>query len=82
MKSLILRIFKNLSFHQGYGPTLAHYSGYQLSDLASMVEKLLVMMQKPAKENLKTVRSKYNHKVFHEVAATPVPDKVDMTNDD
>jgi len=67
---------------KGYGPTLAHYSGYQLSDLASMVEKLLVMMQKPAKENLKTVRSKYNHKVFHEVAATPVPDKVDMTNDD
>jgi len=67
---------------KGYGPTLAHYSGYQLSDLASMVEKLLVMMQKPVKENLKTVRSKYNHKVFHEVAATPVPDKVDMTNDD
>jgi len=67
---------------KGYGPTLAYYSGYDLCDLTSMVEKLLAMMQKPAKENLKTVRSKYNHKVFHEVAATPVPDKVDMSNDD
>ena len=32
-----------------------------------VVQKLLAMMQKPAKENLKTVRSKYNDKVFHEV---------------
>jgi len=67
---------------KGYGPTLSYYSGYELADLVSMVDKLLAMMQKPAKENLKTVRSKYNHKVFHEVAATPVPDNVDVTKDD
>jgi hypothetical protein len=67
---------------QGYAPTLAYYSGFSLSDLSTMVQKLLAMMQKPAKENLKTVRSKYNHKVFHEVAATPVPTVVDMTSDD
>jgi len=67
---------------KGYGSTLAYYSGYALEDLTSMVEKLLVMLKKPGQENLKTVRSKYNHKVFHEVAATPVPDTVDLTNDD
>merc|ERR1712142_1003679 len=67
---------------KGYGPTLSYYSGYELADLVTMVDKLLAMMQKPAKENLKTVRSKYNHKVFHEVAATPVPDNVDVTKDD
>merc|ERR1712142_1031916 len=67
---------------KGFGATLSYYSGYELADLVSMVDKLLAMMQKPAKENLKTVRSKYNHKVFHEVAATPVPDNVDVTKDD
>ena len=61
---------------------MAYYSGFELSELTNMVEKLLAMLQKPAKENLKTVRSKYNHKVFHEVAATPVPSSVDMTNDE
>lgn len=66
---------------KGYAATLSYYSGFSLTDLAPMVQKLLAMMQKPAKENLKTVRSKYNHKVFHEVAATPVPTSVDMTTD-
>jgi len=67
---------------KGYGPTLAYYSGFELSELDSMVQKLLTMLQKPAKDNLKTVRSKYSHRVFHEVAGTPVPDRVDMTNDE
>jgi len=67
---------------KGYAPTLAYYSGFSLSDLSPMVQKLLAMMQKPPKENLKTVRSKYNHKVFHEVAATTVPTSVDMTTDE
>jgi len=67
---------------KGYAPTLAYYSEFSLPDLSPMVQKLLAMMQKPAKENLKTVRSKYNHKVFHEVAATPVPTNVDMTTDE
>lgn len=67
---------------KGYGPTLAYYSGYELKDLEVMVQKLLSMLQRPHKDNLKTVRSKYNHKVFHEVAATPVPKCVDMSNDE
>eukprot|EP00092_Neocalanus_flemingeri_P016511 GFUD01017865.1.p1 GENE.GFUD01017865.1~~GFUD01017865.1.p1 ORF type:complete len:425 (+),score=116.19 GFUD01017865.1:73-1347(+) len=67
---------------KGYGPTLAYYSGYELQDLDTMVQRLLVLLQKPAKENLKTVRSKYSHKVFHEVAVTRVPTTVDLTNDD
>eukprot|EP00092_Neocalanus_flemingeri_P016509 GFUD01017863.1.p1 GENE.GFUD01017863.1~~GFUD01017863.1.p1 ORF type:complete len:456 (+),score=127.81 GFUD01017863.1:74-1369(+) len=67
---------------KGYGPTLAYYSGYELKDLDTMVQRLLVLLQKPAKENLKTVRSKYSHKVFHEVAVTRVPTTVDLTNDD
>jgi len=67
---------------KGYGSTLNYYSGFELKELDSMVQKLLTMLQKPAKDNLKTVRSKYSHRVFHEVAGTPVPDKVDMSNDE
>jgi len=67
---------------KGYGPTLAYYSGYELKELDTMVQKLLAMLQKPARENLKTVRSKYSHRVFHEVALTPVPETVDMSNDE
>ena len=48
---------------KGYGPTLAYYSGYELKELDTMVQKLLAMLQKPARENLKTVRSKYSHRV-------------------
>merc|ERR1712029_952822 len=58
----------------GYKATLEYYSGYRLTDLNNIVQKLLKMLQRPAKENLKTIRSKYSHQVFHEVATTPVPD--------
>eukprot|EP00092_Neocalanus_flemingeri_P068959 GFUD01084379.1.p1 GENE.GFUD01084379.1~~GFUD01084379.1.p1 ORF type:complete len:461 (+),score=113.58 GFUD01084379.1:73-1383(+) len=67
---------------KGYGPTLAYYSGYELKDLDTMVQRLLVLLQKPARENLKTVRSKYSHEVFHEVAMTTVPATVDLSNGD
>ena len=65
----------------GYKATLEYYSGYQLSELNEIVQKLLAMLQRPAKDNLKTVRSKYSHKVFHEVATTPVPETVDISNE-
>ena len=65
----------------GYRATLEYYSGYQLAELNDIVQKLLAMLQRPAKENLKTVRSKYSHKVFHEVATTPVPATVDISNE-
>ena len=63
----------------GYQATLEYYSGYQLTELSDIVQTLLTMLKRPAKENLKTVRSKYSHKVFHEVATTPVPDSVDAS---
>jgi len=62
----------------GYKVTLEYYSGYKITDLNNIVQKLLKMLQRPAKENLKTIRSKYSHQVFHEVATTPVPDSVNI----
>jgi len=65
----------------GYKVTLEYFSGYQLSELNEIVQKLLTMLQRPAKDNLKTVRSKYSHRVFHEVATTPVPASVDISEE-
>jgi len=59
---------------QGWGPTLSYYSGYKLADLQPMVDRCLGLLKQPPKDNLKTVRAKYGHKVFHEVASTPVPE--------
>ena len=54
--------------------TLAFYSGYTPEDLEALVQELLQMLKAYPKENLKTVRQKYSHKVFHEVAQIPLPD--------
>jgi len=67
---------------KGWGPSLSYYSGFAVTNLQPMVDRLLTMMKQPAKENLKTVRSKYGHKVFHEVAATPVPKEVTIEGEE
>merc|ERR1719323_2422306 len=66
---------------QGWLNTLAFYSGYTLPDLKELVESLLHMLQQYPKENLKTVRQKYSHKVFHEVALIPLPSSIDFSED-
>jgi len=66
---------------QGWLNTLVFYSGYTLSDLQELVDSLLNMLQQYPKENLKTVRQKYSHKVFHEVALIPLPETVDLSEE-
>lgn len=63
---------------EGWTATLEYYSGYTPAQLQNTVQALLTMLQKPPKDNLKTVRSKYSHKVFHEVATIPLPDSVQL----
>lgn len=77
--ALILALkMKNI---EGWAPTLKYYSGLDFTQVEVTMQKLLAMMQRPPKDNLKTVRSKYSHKVFHEVASTPVPTSVTLTAD-
>jgi len=61
---------------EGWENTLEFYSGVSIANVESVANNLLEMLQKPAKENLKTVRSKYSHKVFHEVATIQIPDSI------
>lgn len=77
--SLVLA-FKMRSI-EGWVDTLKYYSGYSPLDLEPTVQTLVAMLKKPQKENLKTVRSKYSHKVFHEVATIPLPDVIVFTSE-
>jgi len=58
--------------------TLAFYSGYTPRDLEKLVTDLFEMLKQYPKENLKTVRQKYSHRVFHEVALIPLPTTIDL----
>ncbi|XP_018916956.1 G2/mitotic-specific cyclin-B3 isoform X2 [Bemisia tabaci] len=54
----------------GWTPTLAFYSGYELKDFAHIVLFLNKMLREKPKSNISTIRNKYSHKVFFEVAKT------------
>jgi len=64
---------------EGWKETLEYYSGHKVEELEPIVNSLFTMLKKPAKENLKTVRSKYSHKVFHEVATIPLPEAISFS---
>lgn len=56
----------------GWTPTLEFYTGYKIEDILSTVYLLNDDLQKTQKVQLKTIRNKYNHKIFFEVAKTPL----------
>ncbi|XP_014327024.1 G2/mitotic-specific cyclin-B3 [Xiphophorus maculatus] len=68
---LMALVTRNLG---GWCPILQFHSGYQVSDLKPVVRKLHSMLQAPSDDNLKTIRNKYSHKVFFEVASLPLVD--------
>ncbi|XP_050306711.1 G2/mitotic-specific cyclin-B3-like isoform X2 [Anthonomus grandis grandis] len=53
-------------------PTLEFYTGYKLDDIKNTVLLLNKSISKPAKSQIMTVKNKYSHKIFFEVAKTPV----------
>ena len=54
----------------GWIPTLEHYSGYTLAEILPMVKRLDELIKKLLTQTC-TVRSKYSHEVFFNVALTP-----------
>ncbi|XP_068226748.1 G2/mitotic-specific cyclin-B3 isoform X2 [Palaemon carinicauda] len=59
-------------------PTLQYYSGYAMEDLYHLVHHLHNMILQPPKDHLKTIRNKYSHKVFFEVALIPIPELLNI----
>ncbi|KAH8264292.1 hypothetical protein KR038_006101 [Drosophila bunnanda] len=73
-------LFMALRMHGGAGqldqqtwnPTLIHYTGYQLADFAEIVPVLNAGLHRKPRTTIKTIRNKYSHKIFHEVAKVPL----------
>lgn len=55
-------------------PALQFYSSYKVQDFKDIALALNACLHKKQKEGIKTIRQKYSHKVFHEVAKIPLID--------
>ncbi|KAM8965269.1 G2/mitotic-specific cyclin-B3 isoform X2 [Sarcophilus harrisii] len=66
---------KNLG---NWTPPLECYSGYQSTDLFSLVKRLNFLLTYQPQDKLKAVRTKYSHKIFFEVAKTPTLDMLEL----
>lgn len=60
----------------GWTSTLEYYSGYKVDDIRDIVHLLNQGLHR--KETLTTVRNKYSHKIFFEVAKLPLKDTLDI----
>ncbi|XP_002032583.2 G2/mitotic-specific cyclin-B3 [Drosophila sechellia] len=73
-------LFMALRMHGGPGQldkqtwtsTLIYYTGYQLADFAEIVTVLNAGLHRKPRATIKTIRNKYSHKIFHEVAKVPL----------
>lgn len=62
----------------GWSPTLQYYSGYKVDDIRDIVFLLNEGLHRKHKEALVTIRNKYSHKIFFEVAKLPLKDTLDI----
>ncbi|XP_069678212.1 G2/mitotic-specific cyclin-B3 isoform X2 [Periplaneta americana] len=74
--SLLLAL--KTKFLGGWTQTLQYYSGYKLEDIRELAHNLNGMLHKKPKAALATVRNKYSHKIFFEVAKIPLLEKLDI----
>ncbi|XP_030573698.1 G2/mitotic-specific cyclin-B3 [Drosophila novamexicana] len=58
--------------------TLAYYTGYQLAQFAEVVPVLNAGLHRKPRATIKTIRNKYSHKIFHEVAKVPLLSNVEL----
>ncbi|KAI4503718.1 hypothetical protein M0802_001121 [Mischocyttarus mexicanus] len=62
----------------GWTPTLEYYSGYKVDEIRNIVFVLNEGLHRKHKEALVTIRNKYSHKIFFEVAKLPLKDTLDI----
>ncbi|XP_072762964.1 G2/mitotic-specific cyclin-B3 isoform X2 [Anoplolepis gracilipes] len=72
---LLALLMKDLG---GWTSTLEYYSGYNLDDIKDICNLLNQCLHKKHKETLMTVRNKYSHKIFFEVAKLPLKETLDI----
>ncbi|ALC47829.1 CycB3 [Drosophila busckii] len=57
---------------QAWTSTLIYYTGYELTDFADKILLLNAGLHRKPRSTIKTIRNKYTHKIFHEVATVPL----------
>uniref|UniRef100_A0A1B6KV70 G2/mitotic-specific cyclin-B3 n=2 Tax=Graphocephala atropunctata TaxID=36148 RepID=A0A1B6KV70_9HEMI len=57
---------------QGWDDTLIHFTGYRVEDFIDIVHVLNNILHQKPRQSTQTVRNKYSHKVFYEVAKIPL----------
>ncbi|CAH1102807.1 unnamed protein product [Psylliodes chrysocephalus] len=71
LASAALYIALRMKTVSNWTPTLEFYTGYKLDEFKDVVLLLNSYLRQPPKSQLMTVRNKYSHKIFFEVAKTP-----------
>ncbi|KAH8392914.1 hypothetical protein KR215_009528 [Drosophila sulfurigaster] len=79
-------LFMALRMHGGeanleaetWTPTLVYYTGYELAQFAELVPVLNAGLHRKPRTTIKTIRNKYSHKIFHEVARVPLLSNAQM----
>lgn len=61
-------LMKGLSWNE----TLRHYTGYKAEELRDLQRRMNKFLSEQPRGSLEAIRSKYSHKVFFEVALTPL----------
>ncbi|XP_011299191.1 G2/mitotic-specific cyclin-B3 [Fopius arisanus] len=62
----------------GWTSTLEYYTGYKVNEIKEIVNVLNEGLHRKPKDALATVRNKYSHKIFFEVAKVPLKDVLDI----
>jgi cyclin B len=68
---------QNIDSYMWLGP-LRFYSGYDLPNMRPVFHALHQMMLQEQKDSTKTIRQKYSHRVFHEVALIKIQEVLDL----
>lgn len=72
MASAALYLALKMRNISSWTPTLEFYTGYKMDEIKGTVLLLNRGIHKPPKTQIMTVRNKYSHKIFFEVAKTPL----------
>ncbi|KAF7267167.1 hypothetical protein GWI33_019574 [Rhynchophorus ferrugineus] len=78
MASAALYLALKMKKVSDWTPTLEFYTGYKKEELRDTVLLLNAGISRPPRSQIMTVRNKYSHKIFFEVAKTPLVSDNDL----
>lgn len=78
LASASLYLALQMSHISSWTPTLEYYTGYVLGDFINVVHILNLGLHSKPNAQIMTIRNKYTHKIFFEVAKTPLLSNQDL----